>query len=447
MFCQLSLRGTRATRNSQVQHLLVKSNPNLDHDRLPFQWLAIAVLLAYCLREPFAGAVQFYLGNAGLGFLWFVPDGIALLCVVALLAIDLAMNGSWRFFFLLVVIAYYMLLGYITIGSVASALSGFKALLPLLSGILITRSVFQRAWLQFCLVALLVIAMAGVWWSVGHALPWAGSSFDSGLGTKSFRATVWASGGGVRPFGFSSDQHYAASSILFLFAFIGAYRRAHLFYWLAIPVVATVYISTSRTSLLALVILIGFRILLDLFERGHRPEATRIITAVTPFLVPLLPISVMAFAQLYSLSEISSSLESIWVRGSEVFLQPVSLMPIFAPYGWLFGFGLGGVGFPVMQSNYSSYLAIIDNFLLFSYYSFGVPFLLYYLFLCRRNAVELDMHKRIMFCVVVLFGQFILGWANGMFMMAFGYAASAGFVSRPILKKASRDHAYKPALA
>jgi len=416
------------------------------HDELPFEWLAILVLFAYCAREPFAGAVQFYLGDASLGFLWFVPDGIALLCVVALLATDM-LNGSWRFLFFLVVIAYYMLLGYISIGSAASSLSGFKALLPLLSGVLITRSVLQRRWVQIGLVTLLIVAIVGVWWSVGHELPWARSSFDSGLGTKQFRATVWAAGGGVRPFGFSSDQHYAASSILFLFAFIGAYRRSYIFYWLAVPVGATIFVTTSRTSLLAFVILLGLRILLDLFERGHRPRATQLVTAVTPFLVPLLPISVMAFGQLYSASEIPSSLFSLWIRGNEVFLQPVLLMPVFAPYGWLFGFGLGGVGFPVMQSNYSSYLAIIDNFLLFSYYSFGIPFVFYYLFLCMRNAADPDMHKRIVFCVAVLFGQFILGWANGMFMMALGYAASSAFLSRRPPKKVSYDQTYKPAIA
>lgn len=424
-----------------------KPEPSQAHDKLPFEWLAILVLFAYCVREPFAGAVQYYLGNAGLGFLWFVPEGIALLCVVALLATDVFMNGSWRFLFFLAVIAYYMLLGYISIGSVASSLSGFKALLPLLSGVLVTRSVLQRRWVQLGLITLLIVAMAGIWWSSSHELPWARSSFDSGLGTKRFHEIVWAAGGGIRPFGFSSDQHYAGSSILFLFAFIGAYRRSHLFYWLAVPVGAAIYVSTSRTSLLAFIVLVGLRLLLDLLERGHQPRGTQIITAVIPFLVPLLPISVMAFAQLYSASEIPSSLYSVWIRGSDVFLQPVSLMPIFAPYAWIFGFGLGGVGFPVMQSSYSSYAAIIDNFFLFNYYSFGIPFVVYYLFLCMRNAADADMHRRIVFCVAVLFGQFILGWANGMFMMALGYAASPALVSRRASRTAAIGHAQTLAVA
>jgi hypothetical protein len=137
---------------------------------------------------------------------------------------------------------------------------------------------------------------------------------------------------------------------------------------------------------------------------------------------------VMAFAQSYSLNEVPGDLVSLWVRGNEVFLQPFTLMPIFAPNAWLFGFGLGGVGFPVLQSNYASYSSIIDNFLLFSYYSFGVPFLLFYFAMCVRNSSETDIYKRILFCVTIVFGQFILGWANGMFMLVFGYAASASFM-------------------
>jgi hypothetical protein len=150
---------------------------------------------------------------------------------------------------------------------------------------------------------------------------------------------------------------------------------------------------------------------------------------------------VMGFAQMYSTNDVPGELLSLWVRGNEVFLQPFTLMPIFAPNAWLFGFGLGGVGFPVLQSNYASYSSIIDNFLLFSYYSFGIPFLIFYFAMCLRNRLETDFYKRILFCVTLIFGQFILGWANGMFMIVFGYAASASFLGglslrSPILVRA-----------
>jgi hypothetical protein len=136
----------------------------------------------------------------------------------------------------------------------------------------------------------------------------------------------------------------------------------------------------------------------------------------------------MVFAENYSITDIPSELISVWVRGNEVFLKPFTLMPIFAPNAWLFGFGLGGVGFPVLLSAFSSYQTIIDNFLLFSYYSFGIPFLIFHFMMCLRNRLETDFYKRILFCVTLIFGRFILGWANGMFMIVFGYAASASFL-------------------
>lgn len=395
---------------------------------MPFEWLAVTALLAYAVREPFAGAVQYYLDGVGLGFLWFVPDAIGLACVAALIVADVFLFRSFKFLFILFAIFYYMLLGYISIGSFASSLSGFKALLPLFAGLMLSRRVLQRRFVQFALVGLLCLAMVGIWWSLNNTLPWAQLAFDTGLGVKQLRSTIWGSGGAYRPFGFSTDPHAAGSSIVFLLALIGARKKLLLFYALSVPAAITVYASTSRTSFMALVLLVLLRFVFDGLEKRRHTHLTQWVTAVVPFLVVLAPICVMAFAQNYSMTDIPPQLISVWVRGNEVFLRPFSLMPIFAPNAWLFGFGLGGVGFPVRQSNFGSYEAIIDNFLLFSYYSFGVPFLIFYFAMCLRNCWQTDIYKRILFSVTMVFGQLILGWANGMFMLVFGYAVSASFL-------------------
>lgn len=409
--------------------MLLRQEPlRTNSESMPFEWLAVTVLLAYCVREPFAGAVQYYLDGLHLGFLWFIPDVIGLVCVVALVVIDLAKFGSFKFPFFLCVIFYYMLLGYVSIGSFASSFSGFKALLPLFAGLMLSRPVLQRRSVQIALTGLLSLAMVGVWWSLHNTLPWAQLSFDSGLGVKQLRSTIWAGGNTYRPFGFATDPHLAGSSIVFLFALIGASNRRLLFYVLSVPVGMTVFASTSRTSFMAFAILLSLRFVFDVLERGNRPRLTELVTAVVPFLVVCAPMCVMVFAQNYSITDIPSELISVWVRGNEVFLKPFTLMPIFAPNAWLFGFGLGGVGFPVLLSDFGSYQTIIDNFLLFSYYSFGIPFLIFYFMMCLRNRLETDFYKRILFCVTLIFGQFILGWANGMFMIVFGYAASASFL-------------------
>ena len=409
--------------------MLLRQAPlRIDSEAMPFEWLAVVVLLAYAVREPFAGAVQYYLDQLHLGFLWFLPDAIGLICVAALVVIDLVKFGSFKFPFFLCAIFYYMLLGYVSIGSAASSFSGFKALLPLFAGLMLSRPLLQRNYIQIALTALLLLAMAGVWWSLKNTLPWAQLSFDSGLGVKQLRSTIWAAGGTYRPFGFASDPHSAGSSIVFLFALIGAGNARLLFYGLSVPVAMTVWASTSRTSFMALAILLLLRFVLDVLEKRDRPRLTELVTAVVPFLVICAPMCVMGFAQMYSANDVPGELFSLWIRGNEVFLQPFTLMPMFAPNAWLFGFGLGGVGFPVIQSNYASYSSIIDNFLLFSYYSFGIPFLIFYFAMCLRNRLEADFYKRILFCVTLIFGQFILGWANGMFMIVFGYAASASFL-------------------
>jgi hypothetical protein len=409
--------------------MLLRQEPlRIDSESMPFEWLAVTALLAYAVRESFSGAVQYYLDGLNLGFLWFVPDAIGLVCVVALVVIDLVKFGSFKFLFILCAIFYYMLLGYVSIGSLASSFSGFKALLPLFAGLMLSRPVLRRTHVQIALTGLLLLAMVGIWWSLNNPLPWAQLSFDSGLGVKQIRSTIWAGANTYRPFGFSADPHSAGSSIVFLFALIGAGNKRLLFYVLSVPVGMTVFASTSRTSFMAFAILLLLRFVFDVLERRDRPRLTELVTAIVPFLVICAPMCVMVFAQNYSMTDIPGELISVWVRGNEVFLKPFSLMPIFAPNAWLFGFGLGGVGFPVRQSDFGSYEAIIDNFLLFSYYSFGIPFLIFYFAMCLRNRLETDFYKRMLFCVTLVFGQFILGWANGMFMIVFGYSASASFL-------------------
>lgn len=99
---------------------------------------------------------------------------------------------------------------------------------------------------------------------------------------------------------------------------------------------------------MAFAILLLLRLVLDVLEKRNRPRLTELVTAVVPFLVICAPMCVMGFAQMYSVNDVPGEFLSLWVRGNEVFLQPFTLMPIFAPNAWLFGFGLGGVGFPVI---------------------------------------------------------------------------------------------------
>ena len=197
------------------RRLLRQEPQRTDLESMPFEWLAVTVLLAYSVREPFAGAVQYYLDQLHLGFLWFLPDAIGLVCVAALVVIDLVKFGSFKFPFFLCAIFYYMLLGYVSIGSAASSFSGFKALLPLFAGLMLSRPLLQRNYIQIALTVLLVLAMIGVWWSLKNTLPWAQLSFDSGLGVKQLRSTIWAAGGTYRPFGFADhafESHNGGAS-------------------------------------------------------------------------------------------------------------------------------------------------------------------------------------------------------------------------------------------
>lgn len=385
--------------------------------------LARVAFLAFAVREPFSGAVQWLLDSVGLSPMWFVPDVLAAICLTALVFEDAFLFASGFYIILILYLIASMTLGWAVSDSLASVASGFKAVLPIFVGVLIAREVTTRGVMQKALYILLMLAIVGVPFSIIYPLPWAQLSFDAGLGSRQFQATVWGSGGSFRPFGFASDMHGAGVSIMMLWILLGLNRRSGIYYLTGIAALVAVFLTTSRTGFAVFSLLFALRYAFDRMG-GDIRRGCLSAAAIIPWAACCLPFAIIAFGTLVPRSETGPLLDSVWIRGNQVFLAPFEFMSGFFSLAWAFGFGLGGIGFPLMKSDYAAYASIIDNFDLWGYYTFGIPFLFMIVYVVSRASQQADVDRRFVFCALALFGQFILGWPTPPFMILLGYAVA-----------------------
>jgi hypothetical protein len=98
------------------------------------------------------------------------------------------------------------------------------------------------------------------------------------------------------------------------------------------------------------------------------------------------------------------------------------------------GSGLGGAGFGLRQSGVPYYYTPVDNFILFNFLSFGLPYVVFYVHQCRRLAAEVQPFRVATYIAVTVTGLTLVGWTDYLFMVLYGYAAACVFSTMPGLR-------------
>ena len=257
-------------------------------------------------------------------------------------------------------------------------------------------------------------------------MPWAKLQF-AGIGiVQEYKAPQWVAGGQIRSYGFAGDEHGAASSIVALFILFSMNIRKSTFYVVAAIALVAIELTTSRTNLISFVVFVG----LYLFswpqqETGSRSLLKRSLRL--SFLAPILPIVIIGISLSFTVDTFPDSLQSLWIRGNEAWLAPFNYTDVLAPFAIIHGFGLGGVGFGLLQSHVAKYYTAVDNFILFNYLSFGMPYIIFYLYQCRRMSSEREPYKIMSYIVTAIDGLTLRGWSDSPFMLLFGYSTSRVF--------------------
>jgi hypothetical protein len=386
--------------------------------------LGAVTLIAYLCQSAFFGPIRYFLASRGLEMLWFLPDLLGLVCVAVVL-IESAAREHRALIFIYAII-FYCLEGYLVSGSVGSVLSTFKALVPLFCGLLLDRELLARPFVKALLLALLLLASFGVLFTLTADMPWANLTFE-GIGVEQkYKGLQWIEGSRVRSYGFAGDEHGAGSSILTLFILSSFHARKLTFYPVAVIALIAIEETTSRTNLLALIAYVGLRSVSDL----NRSAADQFIlkwSLRASFMAPALPLIIVGIALYFTSDTVPDPLLSLWVRGTYTWLVPFTYIDDLAPLAILHGFGLGGFGFGLLQSDLANFYTPVDNFILFNFLAFGLPYVFFYLYQCRRLSHEPDPYRVMIFILTAIEGLTLRGWSDTPFMILFGYSTYCVF--------------------
>lgn len=397
--------------------------PTTKHQRTIIDLLIGLTLISYALRDADGAFVKYILSSVGLQFFWFFPDLLGCLSLVILACTSLEL-GLVLFFGLV----FYSTVGYLVTGSLASVGAGLKMLLPVFCGLVLPSTELRRSYVNLALMAILVISCLGVFYSYVSTPPWSGMAFETGDSVKAAKTTMYYLGQ-TRTSGLNEDPHGAAFSILALCMLVFVRTRSFWRISCLIPLaLAAIYLTTSRSSLVAAVLYIT--LLFFLPREGSRVRSAILrLSLFVSFLLFVVPLGLMIYFSNISVTDVSYAFRSLFARARESWILPFEVMDTLAPYAYLHGYGIGGVGFPLLNSNVSSYFSPVDNFFLFNYLMFGLPYALVYVVIAWTALREHDQYKYILLTITTIFGHFILGYGSSLFLIIYAYSINGLIVN------------------
>ena len=386
------------------------------------------------IRDCFSAPVRYY--TSDIPALWFIPDAL-MLASIMLLCVQrnrFAFNVTAIIF-----ISVSCVIGLSLNGSTTAVASGLKMILPLFAGLYIGDRFKTGASFKTTVLILYAAICLGVVYNSYFEFPWTDQTFLVGDQEREF-SRVWWTATADRIAGFGADSSLTG----FLIMFSAVYLTSSSKIWTRFIVFGfTIYIiqiTTSKTPIITIAALM----LIDIFCLmlgaiiGRSYQKVRvtlywpvvIICTAAPFLAVL-------YGQTFGFgSNVSDNVYSFSVRAMTSWVTPHMLMLHDFPLGFLFGVGIGTVGYPVLFSNLAEWydaMNQIDNFPFSIYLLFGIPgFFIYLLLLYQlwwRGRITARMDLVFMF---LLYGITILGFGAATFCLFFGAILS------PFAQKDSR---------
>lgn len=379
-------------------------------------WVALAMALSYIFESP----LRYVLLRAHVPTLIYLRD-LAAFALIAF-AVFSWLTGARRLFPVMValyVLFLHLLCGVLSLPGVIQPLLGLKVFFTFLFGMIAAAAVAERgpALLRLSLLALLATAF-GVFLDKFVEFPWAGEAYESAIATVQV-SREWTSGGVPRLAGFARASFDAATIVLVLMVPILASRWNVLWrslLWLL--AFATIWLTTSKGALLALVALAVWRVL-----ETFRSAKQWVLTCIFFFAAccAALPIAAVQFGFGVRRSAVASWLSS--------FMDRVDFMWPDAISGWLehgslfVGRGLGGIGFAQLGLEWWRYNAA-DNLILYLLVSFGLLAFVYVAVFLRGLTRTFAADEADPF-----FPRCVRGWA----VVLFSYGCTSNMIEQPFM--------------
>jgi hypothetical protein len=333
--------------------------------------LAIGMIIA---REALAGAMRYTLDRFHLGPVWFLID-LALFAAVALVVLNQLMKKPQdRYLYALLAVTFFIgagvLSGTANGNNTTSIVSAVKIAMPLVATVLVYPHFLRHRWFRACLAGLFVVAVVGVVYNRSHAMPWTGYAYEQ-FGVTRAAAREWWIDGQSRVSGFGASSAASANIILLMALLLTrGTLRAPLKLAVYGAAFVAIYLTTSRTALLALMLAVTFdlfpRRLVKAFHLGSAEVLAGFFLLAT--MAPIAWSMVVVFSDGITRYDVSilDRLNYTWP----------TMLGLSYDHGWasfLFGQGFGSVGSPAHYSGkYVSPISAVDNFMIYMFSLFGV---------------------------------------------------------------------------
>ncbi len=401
---------------------LALQRPQITLVSLNIEAIALGV---YLVRDAFGGVIRYYTSIFHLDTLWYLPDGVALLCLVQFFVHCILRNRSTLALLVFAQIMLSLVLGYFMMGTATAAISAFKMMLPVFVGFCFCNSSLGSYRKLLSVIAVtFYLSVIGVLLTKYYLMPWVGYKYESFGAVREAGRLWWAYGGDdQRLMGFAADNTMAAFFILVSFA-ITSIRKSTL--WCLLYGSLAVYVirlTTSKTTMIVLVLYLVLLVMVRMLPEKSRFPAIRAI-ALWSFAAILVPFFMIVVAS-GTAAVPHSTLFSILDRINNSWQLPFVYMSQLMPIGLITGCGAGCFNYPQkLFSPLAAYWVPVDNFYIGTYLMFGLPFAAFMVMVFRANFGATDVYKLTLLFVVNLFTITVLNYgpASGLLIIALSFS-------------------------
>jgi hypothetical protein len=401
---------------------LALQRPRITLISLNIEAIALGV---YLVRDAFGGVIRYYTSILHLDTLWYLPDAVALLCLVQFFVHCILRNRSTLALLVFAQIMLSLVLGYFMMGTATAAISSFKMMLPVFVGFCFCdSSLGSYRKLLSVIAATFYLSVIGVLLTKFYVMPWVGYKYESFGAVREAGRLWWAYGGDdQRLMGFAADNTMAAFFILVSFA-ITSIRKSTM--WCLLYGSLAVYVirlTTSKTTMIVLVLYLVLLVIVRMLPEKSRFPAIRAI-ALWSFAAILVPFFMIVIAS-GTAAVPHSTMFSILDRINNSWQLPFVYMSQLMPIGLVTGCGAGCFNYPQkLFSPLAAYWVPVDNFYIGTYLMFGLPFVAFMVMVFRANFGATDVYKLTLIFVVNLFTITVLNYgpASGLLIIALSFS-------------------------
>ena len=402
--------------------ILALHRPRITLISLNIEAIALGV---YLIRDAFGGVMRYYTSIYHVDTLWYLPDGVALLCLAQFFVHCILRNRSTLALVVLVQIMLSLVLGYFMMGTMNAAISSFKMMLPVFVGFCFCdSSLGSYRKLLSVIAATFYLSIIGVFLTKFYLMPWVGYKYESFGAVREAGRLWWAYGGDdQRLMGFAADNTMAAFFILVSFAITSIRMSTTWCLLFGSIAIYAIKLTTSKTTMIVLVLYLVLLVFVRMLPEKSRFPAIRLI-AQWSFAAIFVPFFMIVVAS-GTAAVPHSTLFSIVDRINNSWQLPFVYMNQLMPIGLVTGCGAGCFNYPQkLFSPLAHFWVPVDNFYIGTYLMFGLPFAAFMVMVFRATFAATDVYKLTLIFVVNLFTITVLNYgpASGLLIIALSFS-------------------------